>query len=524
MTDTQQQTIFTRNATGLVRSITPTTMMLANFGEIAFGTGILTINYYQGYYTGGNAVYMILLFMLIGAFEAYIYYNVIKSVGRTGADYVWISRNLGPIPGGLLTLGFAFTGLPFIAVSLSWLWTMSLGPSFSAISIVAPSYGSGIASWISTLGANGTTSAHLDLLAISLIIFVIVMAVNFLSPRSGFLLLAGVVVVALVGTFMMAAVYVYFGASGIHSAINNFLIANGGTSTSYSTISALGGKFNAYDTILLLPAAAYVMPWINNAAGFGGELRNLNKTAWFSTFVPILVSGAFIAVFLQAYYSTLGFGFATGSATLATGLQGTYVYANMLTVATITMGGNPLFIWIMNITFAFWYIASLQQTILAISRYGLGLSFDRLLPVQLSKVSDRFHSPIGVLGLTFVLTLPMLFIAAYYDWLSIYSTIAMGTLFFTFVGVTAIVYGYKKRSSLKGSADALIISGVICSIFFAYLTYLYLTDTVYGINNLSWEIMIPIWVLGAVLYPISRAYYKSKGIDLALAFKELPPE
>jgi amino acid transporter len=528
---TSTQSVFTRNATGLVRSISPTVMLFMNLGEIAFGTAILSVNFYNGSpfaanggYLGGNGVYATLIFMLIGVFEAYIYYQVIRSVGRTGGDYVWISRTLGPVTGGFLTLGFVFTGLPFIAVSLNWLWTLSLGPSFSAVYAVAPSYGGGLATWMASLGLNASGNAHAQILAISLIVFAIFMLVNFVSPRSGFLLLAGVVVIALIGTFMMVGVYVWFGASGMQHAVSNFLVANGGTSTDYTSIAKSGAPFNWTNTILLLPAIAYAIPWINNAAGFSGELKSLNKSAWMSTFLPILLSGAFIAIFLQLYYSSLGFGFVMGSSTLANGLANTFVYPNMLTVATIAMGSNPLFIWVMNVAFAFWYLASLQQTILAISRYGLGMSFDRLIPVQLSKVSDRFHSPVAILGLVTVLAIPMMVIAAYEDWLTIYSTGAMGMLFFAFMGVTAIVYGYKKRDSLKGSSGALIISGVIVGAFFLYMTYLFLTDSVYGINAISWEIMIPIWILGALLYPISKAYYGSRKIDLAVAFKELPPE
>jgi hypothetical protein len=36
--------------------------------------------------------------------------------------------------------------------------------------------------------------------------------------------------------------------------------------------------------------------------------------------------------------------------------------------------------------------------------------------------------------------------------------------------------------------------------------------------------MLFFWILGALLYPIGKAYYGRKGLDLSLAFKELPPE
>jgi amino acid transporter len=92
------------------------------------------------------------------------------------------------------------------------------------------------------------------------------------------------------------------------------------------------------------------------------------------------------------------------------------------------------------------------------------------------------------------------------------------------MGVTAIVYAIKKKESLRGSASALVVSGVIVTVFFLYVAYLFLTDTVYLVNDINWAIIIPLWILGALLYPISRAYYNRKNLDLSLVFKELPPE
>ncbi len=468
----------------------------------------MLINAINSLYPGGNAVYTISIFLVVVMFEAFIYYHVIQNVGRTGGDYVWMSRNLGPILGGAITLGFVFTGLPFIAISLNWLWTLSLGPSASVIGALT---GESVSA-ITTIGGSAV-----DLLAISVIILALVISIDFVSPKYGYLLLSSFVVIALIGTFMMAAVLIGFSPSSIQSAVASYLPVSGSGSYSGIISGYTGPAFSLTAVFLLLPFAAYSMPWINNASAFSGELKNLKRSALAGTFIPLLVSGGLLAGFIALFYNVVGYNFVLGG---AGGL-------NMLTVATIAMKGNVPFIWVMNIAFAFWYLASLQQTILAISRYALGMSFDRLIPIQLSKVSERFHSPVATLGLTFVVAIPMIVIASYYNYLSLFSTSAMGMIFFGFMGVTAILYAYKKRASLGSTAGALGVSGAIVAIFFFYLSYLYLFVsglTGYGINDLSWEIMGFFWILGALLYPISRQYYKQKNIDLSVVFKELPPE
>jgi hypothetical protein len=56
------------------------------------------------------------------------------------------------------------------------------------------------------------------------------------------------------------------------------------------------------------------------------------------------------------------------------------------------------------------------------------------------------------------------------------------------------------------------------------VTYQLLGLPYYGINPISWGIMLFFWILGALLYPIGKWYYGKKGLDLSLVFKELPPE
>jgi hypothetical protein len=80
------------------------------------------------------------------------------------------------------------------------------------------------------------------------------------------------------------------------------------------------------------------------------------------------------------------------------------------------------------------------------------------------------------------------------------------------------------RKQLGGTGPALIVSGLLVAPFMLYVTYQLLALPFYGINNLSWAIMLFFWILGALLYPIGKWYYGKKELNLSLVFKELPPE
>ena len=513
-------TVFVREATGLVKSISPWTLFFAMLGEIGFGTGLLLVNVANSFFAdgnpGGNGVYATLLLLFFVIFESFIFYHIVRSVGRTGGDYVWMSRNIGPVLGGALVLGFVFTGLPFLAISANWFVTLSLAPSMSTIAAV-----SGNSSLLS-FSAMLTTPAAL--VVIGLFLIGVLTAVDMVSPRSGFQLLAALTMIPLIGTIIMAGVFLGFGPAGMQGSVSNFLSQHGGSYTQIASQYA-GPGASLSGVLLLIPWLFFTLPWVNNAAAFSGELKDLKRSAWVGTALPGVFSGVMLAGFIALFNWGLGFNFATQAPMSWPGsLYVMGVVPNMLTFATIAIRDDPALMWVMNVTFAVWYLASLQQTILSVSRYILGMSFDRLIPVQLAHVSDRFHSPTAALLLSFVVAIPMVFIESLTNWTSLYTTTALGSMFFAFIGITAIIYGYRKRGQLGGTGPALIISGLLIAPFFLYVTYQLLFLPFYGINNISWGIMIFFWVLGALLYPVGKWYYGKKGLDLSSAFKELPPE
>ncbi len=70
--------VFLRNATGLVRSISPLNIFLINLGEIGFGTGLITLNEADSFLPndnpGGYVTLAILLMTAVVLFEAFICY------------------------------------------------------------------------------------------------------------------------------------------------------------------------------------------------------------------------------------------------------------------------------------------------------------------------------------------------------------------------------------------------------------------------------------------------------------------
>jgi len=95
-------------------------------------------------------------------------------------------------------------------------------------------------------------------------------------------------------------------------------------------------------------------------------------------------------------------------------------------------------------------------------------------------------------------------------------------VYFLFIGVAAVLYAFKNE---KGrSKVVLATSGTLMAIVFAYLTYQFLAfPGIWGGNPLAYGWAAGSFVAGIIIYLVSKSYYGKRGIDITLAYKELPP-
>jgi amino acid transporter len=159
------------------------------------------------------------------------------------------------------------------------------------------------------------------------------------------------------------------------------------------------------------------------------------------------------------------------------------------------------------------------------SRYLFAQSFDRFLPEQLSYVSSKYGSPVFAHLLDLVVTVALIGISAFvYGTLSsLFGNVVAAMVYFIVIGLTASVYAMRKE---KGTSKALLFtSGILMAAVFVYITYLFLANySVWGGNPTAYGYVIASFIAGAVIYLASKRYHAARGIDISLAYKEIPPE
>jgi hypothetical protein len=106
---------------------------------------------------------------------------------------------------------------------------------------------------------------------------------------------------------------------------------------------------------------------------------------------------------------------------------------------------------------------------------------------------------------------------------SLFGNVVAAMVYFVVIGLAASVYALRKE---KGSSKGILfVAGILMAAVFVYITYLFLANgSVWGANSTAYGYVIVSFVLGAAIYLGSKRYHASRGIDISLAYKEIPPE
>ncbi len=350
-------------------------------------------------------------------------------------------------------------------------------------------------------------------------------ALNILRPRLAFKLISVLMVVGLLSLAVSVGTLLAAGRDGVTSYINglNLVDVNSNPLTYASVAGAYtGASFDLGATVSVLPFfAIFVYPWFNASASVGSELKGRSVVTWNA---PISAAMALfiVTIPLAVMYYVGGFGF-TNAALSNT----TLVYDASFNFWTLAMGVTQVTALklLIGLGWILWVVAILAFGIITISRYMIAQSFDRFLPSRLGYVSPRFGSPVYAHLLDLVVTVVLIGLAAFvYGTLSsLYGAVLASMFYFLFVGLAAAVFGLRKEQGRVRTT--LVAAGSLMAAVFLFLAYEFLSaPEVWGGNPLAYGYIVTTFLAGIAIYFASRQHFRGKGLDIALIFREIPPE
>jgi APA family basic amino acid/polyamine antiporter len=170
------------------------------------------------------------------------------------------------------------------------------------------------------------------------------------------------------------------------------------------------------------------------------------------------------------------------------------------------------------------------------SRVMFAQTLDRILPDKLANLNLRYIAPINALIVYGVFSAIFLILQALYPAIFFYTTAAVAGVLLAYIlaGVAAVVFPYRGKQVYStcliskysvARIPLIVVLGILSLLFSGLLIYFYVAIPSLGmVNPIPFALVIIVYVVLAVQYYVNKWYKKRKGIEIDLAFKEIPPE
>lgn len=537
--------VFVRKSSGLVRVMSPSSAFVYNILTM----GLIfpwTYLWAPGALPGGRLVEGILLAMILEIPIALSYVWLATAFPRTGGDYVFQSRVLG---GGvaftLVFSGFVIWILQWVALSGWLLATLGFAPLFLGLGASLNSAGMvDLAAWFTTPFGIIVTSIANALLALVILV----------SGFRNYVRVQRVMWVAILVSFAtMLFVLATTSPSEVPGRLDAFSAAIGASPTfTADAIAAADGAgvdlnppFSLLATLLIAPIAWTSLQWATYSSQQNGEIKSAGsfRNQAFIIVGALILTGVLLAILAFVLERAVGseFLYVAGagywSGVSEASLAGSYLWPNTLATA---IAFSP----VVTLLIAAGFILNGHQIVhncyIGMTRVMVAMSFDRLLPEWISRVSERFRTPVNAHVVYFVASIPVIWLYntfSYGD--STWTSLTLGVTFacgyvFVATALAGAILPFRAKAAYEASPGAkytigglplVTVIGLLGAAAGVVFLYLFLTNEQLGLTSqLAYTVVGGVLLFSAAWYLIAKQVRRSRGIDVSYAFKEIPPE
>lgn len=524
--------LYTRKSTGLVREISVGSAFAMNIAFLSFPYGFLLATLGPFSFPGSNIALVVLLAAVLVIFPIILYGSLGQVMPRSGGDYVFVSRIISPCVGFASSFNIQLWFVIATAGLAASLAPFGLGSAFGAIGVATGNTGMthlatvvSSRTWQFWLGA-GVLTATMLMISFKLRSWLKVFNVLF-----GLVILGLLVMVYLLATHSRGS----FQGSLAHFGVSYSGILHAASKDGY----AGGGVFSLKNTILATPLAASSFVFGIASTYYGGEIRQASRTMLKGLMYAVGAFAILYGVCLLLAERTLGQSF-LGSATFLANVdpkQYPFAASPSLYFFTALTTKSDVLIVIMQLGFALALFIGFIVTCLIMVRSLFAWSFDRILPDSVASVDSRTKTPLVANVVVFASMIIFLALIVYgpNTFEEILLTAVAGELLtMLYVAVSGIILPWRRPDlyeqtplagkKIFGLPSISVVGTISIGVYLLFLIPL-LTNKALGANNhVGLIAVVVILVAGYPLYFLSRWMNRRRGVDLGLAFRQLPPE
>ena len=532
----KSEQVFIRTTSGLVRNFSALDMILmATMAIFVVQNTVVQFPWYFGVNPGADLALGMFISFFPNLLLMLVYWAQGVVMPRAGSDYVWFARLTHPAVGFSWSLIYLFGSYLIYFVVIINVMAQHIGGWLGVWGLF---YG---VSWMANLGTWLQIPMGTFLFASLLTVVFVIIGVLGAKTIKVILYAGWVCAVIAMGTmwWLLATSNPAAFAAKWDMFFAQYVTYNGmfdlAKASGWVPVAVTFGA-----TIAGLPMAMLFLFGGNQINLIAGEIRNVRKGLPFAlilslvltTIIWIICTVTTLNAVGTQWMSAMGFMFDNHFGTLLAKIP--YVPTQVLFLSLLAYPNQAL-ISLLTVTFI---VGSFPVAFLYMffpTRYFFAWSFDRIIPTKLADVNARFRTPhntfIASGGLGILLLALYLFAGfqtAYTMGVFVvevaWAIISFVTAIFPFVKPELVdempTFMRKKLAGLPVISLISILSGIS----FTYISYLaWINPWIMTATSVGIEMVVGIVILGFVLYYLSHWYHKRRGIDISMAFKEIPP-
>ena len=533
-TDKTQPQVFVRKASGLIRTAGTWDILAYNINFTSIGLLLLFLFLFgPAFYPGASLPWATVICVVAILPLALVYGYLASAMPRSGGDYVYVSRVLGPALGMMSNWNMTMWWFFYGGVPSAFLARYGLAPLFRTMGIYTGNQ------TLTDIGNWFTTKIGTFVLGTCLIVLLIV--IFSIGTKTYFKLQNILILFAVASTVITVVVFIGKLPPDTIQAFNEHLreVSGKAVPSAYVTASAKEAGYTG-----LAPTSLFwtlmVMTWIylnlsfmSSSAYIGSEVKNARKLQLWSMPATLFIVGFGVLISVWVIDRAVGYNFLAElgwADPTGLGLESTPVFTELASY----VADNVWVALLILFGFIFWSYAWLPGQILNGSRNIFAYSLDGLLPKWFKQVNARFSTPVNSLLTMGIASIIALGIYVFTDLFSTLVGIFGFILSFIVISISAAVLPYRLKDVFETSAvnqriagiPVITIIGILSVIAQVFMAWVFLRDPSAGLNGnpkMIWFNVI-VFLSGLVVYYVAKFIQRSRGVNVDLSFKQVPEE